>query len=52
MNHILEGKEYCTLECVVANVGSWRLYQRLGFRIAYEYPGVHGIPCYKMYYKK
>lgn len=51
-NFILKGKEYCTLECVVANTNAWRLYQRLGFQIAFEYPGVHGIPCYKMYYKK
>lgn len=49
---IIENKEYCSLECVVANTVSCRLYQRLGFKIAYEYPGVHGIPCYKMFYKK
>ena len=52
MNYILKNRDDCTLECVIANSGSWRLYQRLGFKIAYEYPGVHGIPCYKMYYKK
>ena len=28
------------------------MYQRLGFKIAYEYPGVHEVPCYKMYYKR
>ena len=52
MNHILKRQTVCSLECVVANVGSWRLYQRLGFQIAYEYPGVHEIPCYKMFYKR
>lgn len=49
---VIEGKDCCSLECVIANPGSWRLYQRLGFRIAYEYPGVHDVPCYKMYLKK
>ena len=48
----MRNKELCTLECVIANSGSWRLYQRLGFKIAYEYPGVHGIPCYKMIYRR
>lgn len=52
MNHIMNEKNYCSLECVVANAGSLRLYQRLGFEIAFEYPGVHNIPCYKMYFKK
>jgi ribosomal protein S18 acetylase RimI-like enzyme len=52
MNYIMNGKDFCTLECVIANSGSWRLYQRLGFRIDYEYPGVHDIPCYKMSFKK
>ena len=52
MNYIMAEKSYCTLECVIANTGSWRLYQRLGYKIAFEYPGVHGIPCYKMYYKR
>lgn len=51
MSYVIKGKEYCSLECVIANSGSWRLYQRMGFKIAYEYPGVRGIPCYKMYYK-
>lgn len=50
IKHVMNGKKHCTLECVVANAGAWRLYQRLGFEIAYEYPGVHDIPCYKMYY--
>lgn len=49
---VMHGKDLCSLECVVANTVSWRLYQRLGFQIAYEYPGVHKIPCYKMYYKR
>ncbi|MGN1104893.1 MAG: GNAT family N-acetyltransferase [Candidatus Coproplasma sp.] len=46
------GKDFCTLECVAANDGAWRLYQRLGFKIEYEYPGVHGVPCYKMTLKR
>ena len=52
VSQALKGHDYCTLECVVANTGSWRLYQRFGFKIAFEYPGVHDIPCYKMCYKK
>ena len=52
INHVLQGKQYCTLESVIANAGSWRLYQRLGFKIAFEYPGVHDVPCYKMIWKK
>ena len=51
MNSVMQGIDFATLECVVANASSWRLYQRLGFRIAYEYPGVYDIPCYKMYFK-
>ena len=49
---VMADKSLCSLECVVANAVSWRLYQRLGFKIAYEYPGVHEVPCYKMYYKR
>lgn len=49
---VMKGQDLCSLECVVANTVSWRLYQRLGFKIAYEYPGVHKIPCYKMFYKR
>jgi len=52
IEHVLADHDYCSLECVVANTGSLRLYQRIGFRIAYEYPGVHDVPCYKMFYKK
>lgn len=52
VSSVMNGKENCSLECVIANAGSWRLYQRLGFEIAYEYPGVHEVPCYKMYYKE
>ena len=52
MNHVMSKRDFCTLECVVANAGSWRLYQRLGFKIAFEYPGVYDIPCYKMYFKR
>lgn len=45
---ILYGKPYCHLECVKANIGAWRVYQRLGFTIENEYPGVFGVPCYRM----
>ena len=48
---VLEQKKLCSLECVIANNVAWNLYQKLGFKIAFEYPGVHGVPCYKMYYK-
>ena len=49
---MIQGRDLCTLECVIANEGAWRIYERLGFKIVYEYPGVHGIPCYKMIYKR
>lgn len=49
---LLKDKAYCHLECVQVNTGSWRLYQRHGFRIVQEYPGVFDVPCYKMVYKK
>ena len=52
LEHVLKDKEQASLECVIANAGSWRLYQRLGFKIIYEYPGVFDVPCYKMIYKK
>lgn len=52
LSEVLRNKEYCSLECVVANSVACRLYQRLGFEIAFEYPGVHAVPCYKMYYKR
>lgn len=52
MKHVMNGKKHCTLECVAANAGALRLYLRLGFKIASEYPGVHNIPCYKMYYQE
>ncbi len=48
MSYVLEGKGYSYLECVKANIGAWRLYQRLGFTIVEEYPGVFDVPCYKM----
>lgn len=50
--YVMKGKHYCTLECVIANEGAWRVYQSLGFEIAYEYPGVHDVPCYKMFYER
>ena len=49
---MIDGRDFCTLECVIANAGAWRVYQSVGFRIAYEYPGVHGVPCYKMVYRR
>ena len=52
MKHVMDKNDYCTLECVIANSAAWRLYQRLGYKIDFEYPGVHGIPCYRMHYKK
>ena len=48
----IKNKDVCTLECVKANAHTWRLYQRLGFKIEYEYPGVFGVPCYKMTYRR
>lgn len=48
----LQNEPLCHLECVQANIGAWRLYQRLGFTIVEEYPGVHGVPCFRMIYDK
>ena len=45
---ITADKPLSTLECVVKNAGSLRLYQRLGFKIDFEYPGVFDVPCYRM----
>ena len=45
---VIEGKGYCHLECVKENISAWRIYQRLGFSIVEEYPGVFAVPCYKM----
>ena len=44
----IEGKDLCRLECVKENTGAWRVYERLGFEITGEYPGVFGVPCYTM----
>ncbi len=52
ISQVLEGKKYSHLECVQANIGAWRLYQRLGFTIVLEYPGVFDVPCYKMIKKE
>ncbi|MBO4982583.1 MAG: GNAT family N-acetyltransferase [Clostridia bacterium] len=52
LSYAIKDKSHCSLECVIANQGAWRLYQRMGFKIAFEYPGVHGIPCYKMNYRR
>lgn len=51
VENVLSNGQDCSLECVVKNAGAVRLYQRMGFEIAYEYPGVHDVPCYKMYYR-
>ncbi|MGN0765759.1 MAG: GNAT family N-acetyltransferase [Christensenellales bacterium] len=48
MSHVIKGRPLCHLECVKANEGAWKIYQRLGFEIVGEYPGVFGVPCYKM----
>lgn len=48
MREILNDKKYSFLECVKENIGAWRVYQRLGFTIEKEYPGVFNVPCYKM----
>lgn len=45
---LIKDKPLCHLECVKANIGAWRVYQRLGFTIVEEYPGVFDVPCYKM----
>ena len=45
---VIEEKDYCHLECVKENISAWRIYQRLGFSIVEEYPGVFDVPCYKM----
>lgn len=45
---VIEDKNYCHLECVKENISAWRIYQRLGFTIVEEYPGVFAVPCYKM----
>ena len=52
LGYVLDGVEYSSLESVKANIGSWRLYQRFGFEIKCEYPGVFDVPCYKMVYRR
>lgn len=49
---VFEQDNHCYLECVQANVGAVKLYQKLGFEIMYEYPGVFGVPCFKMERRK
>ena len=48
MAKAVEGKDLCRLECVKENAGARRIYERLGFGIAGESPGVFGVPCYIM----
>lgn len=52
LREALRGQTVCHLECVQVNIGAWRLYQRMGFVIAEEYPGVHGVPCYRMIFER
>lgn len=49
---LIKDHPLCHLECVKANIGAWRIYQRLGFTITEEYPGVLNVPCYRMIYSK
>lgn len=49
---VFEQDEHCYLECIQANVSAVKLYQKLGFEITYEYPGVFAVPCFKMERKK
>ena len=50
LSAVIKGREFCHLECVQKNISAWRVYQRLGFNIVEEYPGVFDVPCYKMEY--
>lgn len=52
LHEAVQGKKYSHLECVKENIGAWRVYQRLGFSIIEEYPGVYGVPCYNMVRKE
>ena len=45
---LFEQDTNCYLECIQANVSAVKLYQKLGFEILNEYPGVFGVPCFKM----
>ena len=47
-NKLFQIDNHCYLECVQANQAAVNLYKKLGFEIMYEYPGVFGVPCYKM----
>ena len=48
ISEVIKDKGFVRLECVKENVGAWRLYERLGFKVKNEYPGVFGVPCYYM----
>lgn len=48
LQEAVKDKPLSHLECVKENIGAWRVYQRLGFAITEEYPGVFDVPCYKM----
>lgn len=52
LEYITSAHGHLTLECIIANNGPWRLYQRFGFEIVCEYPGVFDVPCYKMEYRR
>lgn len=47
-NKLFQIDGHCYLECIQANIAAVNLYQKLGFKIMYEYPGVYGVPCFKM----
>lgn len=52
LQYVLRDLNHVTLEAVKDNIASWRLYQRFGFEIECEYPGVFDVPCYKMVYRR
>lgn len=52
LHEAVKDKKYSHLECVKENIGAWRVYQRLGFSIIEEYPGVYDVPCYNMVRKE
>ena len=51
LSDALRGQSHCSLDCVQANTGAWRLYQRLGFSICEEYKGVFDVPCFHLEYR-